>query len=252
MSDRQVFLKAACIPESPVSMAVVSDVKKYITDELERLGIRTIYSDKLSGISGAERFHADMGFCYAGEGHIYAACNSSPAVRARLREEGLIIHETKLPITAAVPSLNVRILNNKLLCCTRTADSELLRNYADRNYSILHTNQRYTACSCAVINGNALITSDESVYRLCPKNDIDVLKISPSHIELEGYSYGFIGGCCGLIAKDMLAFSGDISAHPDYENIKSFSANHNVSLLSLSDKPLYDIGGILPIKEKLR
>ena len=43
---------------------------------------------------------------------------------------------------------------------------------------ILHTNQSYAKCSSAVVGENAIITSDESIYRVCIENKIDVLKIS--------------------------------------------------------------------------
>ena len=247
MTER--FLTAACIPENKVCTAIVSYSKQYIIDELERIGIRTVPSDCLSGISGAERLHADMGFCHAGGGLVFAACNSEEQTCKRLIAEGAEVHKTSAPVSADVPSINVRILSDKVLCCTRTADRGLFDYFRERGFGILRTNQRYTACSTAVIAENALITADESIYRLCLEKGIDAHKISPGHIELEGYDYGFIGGCCGLVSKDTLAFSGNISMHPDYADMKAFAAGYGVSLLPLSDRPLYDIGGILPIKE---
>ena len=250
MSQRS--LSSACIPESRVCTALVSYSKRYIIDELERIGIRTVPSGSLTGISGAERLHADMGFCHIGAGHIFAACNSDEKSRRQLSAAGLTVHLTAAPVSAASPSLNLRILSDKLLCCTRTADSELIDLFRAKGFGILHTNQRYTACSTAIVAENALITADESIYRLCLSSGIDALKISEGHIDLEGYSHGFIGGCCGLISKDTLAFSGDISMHPDYPDMKAFAASYGVSLLSLSDSPLYDIGGILPLTEERR
>ena len=247
MSER--FLSSACIPEGRVCTAVVSYKKQYIIDELGRLGITAVPSGRLGGLLGAEGLHADMAFCYIGSGHIFAACNSEEQNCQQLIDAGLTVHKTGAPVSAAVPSLNVRILSDKVLCCTRTADSELIDTLQSKGFSILHTNQRYTACSTAVIAENALITADESIYRLCLEKGIDAHKISPGHIELEGYDYGFIGGCCGLVSKDTLAFSGNISMHPDYADMKAFAAGYGVSLLPLSDRPLYDIGGILPIKE---
>ena len=65
---------------------------------------------------------------------------------------------------------------------------------------------------------------------------------------LEGYPYGFIGGSCALFSPDTLAFFGDISKHPDYSNIRSFTKNHGVDIISLSNQELYDAGGIIAIK----
>ena len=87
------------------------------------------------------------------------------------------------------------------------------------------------------------------IYKICVANQIDVLKISVGDILLDGYAYGFIGGCCGLVSKDTLAFSGNVGLHRDFENMRDFTRNHHVELYSLTNEKLYDIGGILPIKE---
>ena len=250
MIKNERFLETACIPQHSVSLALVSDIKKDITDELQRLGVRSISPGRLEGISGAESLHADMSFCYLGEGELLAALNAAEEPVKLLRGEGLLLQRTANAVSAAAPGLNARILNDKLLCCTKTAASELLSRAESRGLHILHTNQRYTACSSAVISENAMITSDESIYRLCLANKLDALKITHGHIELEGYSYGFIGGCCGLIARDAIAFSGDVTMHPDYESMRAFAANYGVSFVSLSRNRLYDIGGIMPVKER--
>ena len=76
-----------------------------------------------------------------------------------------------------------------------------------------------------------------------------MLKIQKGFISLPGYDYGFIGGCCGKLSKNILAFTGKIESHPDYNNIKDFCRNYNVNVLSLTNDDLLDIGGILPIAE---
>ena len=81
------------------------------------------------------------------------------------------------------------------------------------------------------------------------QNKIDVLQISAGDIELDGYAYGFIGGCCGFIDKSTLAFSGNISLHRDFADIRDFAGNYHIKLHSLTNGKLYDIGGILPVKE---
>ncbi len=77
---------------------------------------------------------------------------------------------------------------------------------------------------------------------------MDILKITPGYVNLEGYEYGFLGGACGMIGKGKLAFTGSIQNHPDYSDMKSFCDQKKVELISLTDGPLLDIGGILPLK----
>ena len=134
-----------------------------------------------------------------------------------------------------------------MICNTKTAYKPALKLLKEK--IILHTNQRYAKCCCAVVGENALITSDNGIYKICLANKIDVLKISVGDILLDGYAYGFIGGCCGFISKNTLAFSGNVKLHKNYTDIRDFARNYHVELYSLTNGKLYDIGGILPIKE---
>ena len=245
---KEEFIISPNLPQGRASLVLMSGRRPAAAEELSRLGIRRTDPGRLEGISGAEGYHADMSFCHIGGNRLFFASNGDPSAVSRLSSEGFSLTTADSPVTAKRPSLNVCIIGNKVLCDTRTADEELLRLLSGEGHKVLHTNQRYTRCSSAVLGNNAIITSDPSVYALCKENGIDVLKICPGYIELDGYEYGFIGGCCGLLSPDTLAFSGRIGLHPDYENIRSFAGEYGIELLSLSDEPLYDVGGIIALK----
>ena len=114
------------------------------------------------------------------------------------------------------------------------------------NLKIINANQGYTKCSTCIVNENAIITSDKSIYKSC-RNEMDVLLIRKGYIELPGTDYGFIGGSSFKYNRNTLVFTGNIELHPDYESIKSFAQNHNVELLSLTENTMIDIGSIIPI-----
>ena len=42
---------------------------------------------------------------------------------------------------------------------------------------------------------------------------------------------------------------GNVELHRDFENMRDFAKNYGVELYSLSNGQLYDIGGIIPVKE---
>ena len=223
------FLKNPNLPENMVSEVMLSDYKPEFKRELERMGIKATVPKMIENIEGSERYHADMSVLHiGGDKFLYAD---------KLSEE----------VTAEKPLLNICILGENVICNTKTAYKPALEMLKDKK--IIHTNQRYAKCCCAVISENAVITSDNGIYKICVANQIDVLKISVGDILLDGYAYGFIGGCCGLIAKDTLVFSGNVGLHRDFENMRDFARNHHVELYSLTNEKLYDIGGILPIKE---
>ena len=225
------FLKNPNLPENAVSEVMLSDYKPEFKSELERMGIKVTVPKAIENIRGSERYHADMSVLHIGGNQFLYA--------AELNEQ----------VTAEQPLLNICIFGNNVICNTKTVYKPALEMLKNRR--IIHTNQRYAKCCCAVAGENAVITSDNGIYKICLANQIDVLKISVGDILLDGYAYGFIGGCCGLIAKDTLAFSGNVKLHKDFANMRDFARNHHIELYSLTNEKLYDIGGILPIKQKV-
>ena len=107
----------------------------------------------------------------------------------------------------------------------------------------INVKQGYAKCSVAKVSDNAAITSDLSLYKAMLNKGIDVLLISDGNVRLDGYDYGFIGGCTGLYC-DKLYFMGNLELHPDSEKIKSFCKKHKRSPISLSNEPLFDGGSL--------
>jgi hypothetical protein len=116
----------------------------------------------------------------------------------------------------------------------------------------VNTRQGYTRCSCLPVTEDSFITSDEGTYLALTDAGADVLLVSPGHVELPGFDYGFIGGCGGglIICKNgmerrTIVFNGNLAAHPDHEKIAAFISDRNVSLKYFEEYPLRDIGSLL-------
>ncbi|MEG1686338.1 MAG: hypothetical protein RR276_00500 [Angelakisella sp.] len=109
--------------------------------------------------------------------------------------------------------------------------------------------QGYARCSVAVVSANAAITADTGLYDAMTAIGIDVLLIGAGDILLSGYDTGFIGGCCGLLDRDKLAFAGNLDCYQFGDSIKLFLKKHNVTPVMLHGGKLTDIGGILPLAE---
>lgn len=141
--------------------------------------------------------------------------------------------------------LNAKVFGKKILCNTNTV-SDYIKAYAlKNNYKLIHCNQGYAACSTVKLTDNAAITDDLSVYNTLSSIEIDCLMVSKGSVKLKGYSYGFIGGCCGMIENNLIAFTGNIDKHADSELIKNFFMKHCIDYINLSDGELIDIGGII-------
>ncbi|MDY2783839.1 MAG: hypothetical protein SOT80_10670, partial [Candidatus Pseudoruminococcus sp.] len=142
------------------------------------------------------------------------------------------------------------LLGDKMICRALSIDDKLMEYCKTNSIKIISVKQGYARCSTAVVAESAVITSDSGIYKACIENNIDVLKIENGYIEIEGYDYGFIGGSCGKLSNDILAFCGDIKAHKNYNNMKTFALNYGVNLISLSNKNLFDVGGFIPTKQE--
>ncbi len=114
-------------------------------------------------------------------------------------------------------------------------------------YRLYPTKQGYAACTVFPLGAHRAITADEGMARVLADAGIEVLRISEGAIALPPYAYGFIGGCGGRDG-DLAFFYGKIEGHPDYPAIKKFAEEAKISLVSLSDEPLCDLGGILFIE----
>lgn len=145
--------------------------------------------------------------------------------------------------------LNCKVIGNRIIC-NKAKISSFIKDYSYKSHiELIHTNQGYAACSAIVLNDNALITDDESIYLSSKSNGIDCILISKGSVKLKGYNYGFIGGTCGMLDKNLLAFTGKLKSHSDAERIISFLNKHHINYIELSDEPLIDIGGIIPLIE---
>ena len=122
--------------------------------------------------------------------------------------------------------------------------SSLIRDYAGASNIVLRSvKQGYAKCSVCKVGERAAITADTSLYKAMRADGYDVLLISAGHIGINEYDTGFIGGCSGCDGERVY-FSGNISLHPDGEAIKSFCAKHGMSVVSLSNEPLFDVGSL--------
>ena len=119
-----------------------------------------------------------------------------------------------------------------------------------RGYHPIFVAQGYANCSVAVVDEHSIITADCGIAKACRAAGLDVLQICPGFIRIPVYDTGFIGGCCGKLGADQLAFTGRLDSHPDGMKIRAFIKECGVQIIELTDEPLFDIGGLLQLKTK--
>ncbi len=104
--------------------------------------------------------------------------------------------------------------------------------------------QGYARCSVLACSDRAIITSDKNIRESARREGIEALLISPGHIELPGERYGFIGGTGALAPDGRVVVLGDISRHPDADDIYGFISEHSRGCIQAPGLTLYDAGGL--------
>lgn len=236
------------LPQDNAKIVVMSTNNKELVNRVEKLGIKVLSSENLSKLLIFEQYHTDLQFLHYNKDTVFVL-KECTSLKENLKKYFPNVIEISKNIDKNYPNnvmLNCVVLNDKLICNTKTIADEVLQMAIKDNLKIINANQGYTKCSTCIVNGNAIITSDKSIYKSC-RNEMDVLLIRQGYIKLSGTDYGFIGGSSFKYNRNTLVFTGNIKLHPDYESIKSFAQNHNVKFLSLTENTMIDIGSIIPI-----
>lgn len=140
--------------------------------------------------------------------------------------------------------INAATIGKYLIANKKTVAREILEISEKEGLALINVNQSYPNCSILKINDENVITADVGISRALGEVGINVLLITPGHISLPPYEYGFIGGASGVDGKTVY-FLGDIMTHPDGKRITEFIENLGMKAVSLDSGELQDMGGIV-------
>ena len=222
--------------------------EKYISEPLKALGYEVLSLPPFDKLDTPVAAHPDM-LVWIYEKKIITHAEYYPLARSvfeKLEKSGYEIVLSEQIISKKYPSdvpLNCALVGNFLIA-NIAALPPLIANVAKENQiSVLHVNQGYAKCSTLIVDDNSVITADASIAKACSSVGIDVLSISEGNIRLDGYGYGFIGGCGG-VDESRIFFAGDPMLHPDGNAIIDFCEKHGKQITVLSDMPLLDVGSL--------
>ena len=244
------YIENPNFPTSKLKSAIVANADSKITEFIKSFGIELFYTESNTDIDGSIAKHADINAFYIGNGKIVLD-ESQKELKSFLTERGISIIFPEKSVCGAYPGdckLNCVALGNRIITRVASTDEYILNGFCAEN--IINVNQGYARCSVCIVNENAVITDDVSIYKACLNHRIEALLISKGNIALPGHNYGFIGGASSLIDKDKLIFFGDITKHIDYERIDIFLNKHGCKYEYLSNHNLTDIGGMILIEEE--
>lgn len=244
------FIEKPNLPQSRVTLAAISGIAGESIKKLSLLGIEIIKIPCNRNLPIPVNSHADLQILHLGENKIYS-CNEH-LFSGELQPKFNLI-KIGAEVGNKYPNdvlLNCAVIGKNLICNTKTVAREILEFAEQNGLTVIHVNQGYAKCSICIINENAIITDDDSIFSAAGNFLNDVLFVSKGSIGLKGYNYGFLGGCCGKIDKNKIAFNGRIDSHADCNKIIDFLSRNNVECIELNNERLVDIGGILPLCEE--
>lgn len=237
------FLKTPYLPAGQVLWAV---------GDIDIKGINMIkpYYNKLLPLSMAR--HADLSFCYLGEGIAVSAPEAFEYYSAETEDIGLKIIKGSLYVGRTYPfdaAYNVCIMKDKIFCKKSITDPVLLSTACDMGYEIININQGYAKCSVCPVDEKSAISADMSFYRAASKAGIEVLQITNGQIVLNGFDNGFFGGCAYMPAKAEMGIAGDIKSLPQCEKITAFLSERGITLKNGKGE-VRDFGSFIPVIEE--
>ncbi len=250
MLQHNRIIKRPNLPESAVTEVIISESAGESIKKLESMGITCRQIKKEPKLPVPVASHSDLQILHLDNNVMF--CHIDNFILLSNELNGFCLKTIPEEMGSKYPNdvrLNCAVIGNKLICNTKTVSKAIIEYAEKLEYQIINVNQGYTKCSICVVNENAIITDDKSIYTAAGNFLNDVLLIEKNSIRLEGYNYGFIGGCCGKTDRNKIFFNGAIESHSEHNKIIDFMSKNDVSITDIPNMPLTDIGGIIPLRE---
>ena len=237
------FVKIPYLPEKRITLAI---------GDLQLEAVRVIKPYRLDVMPLSMQRHADLSFCYLGDGVAVCAPEAYSYYKTELDGTGIELIKGGIGLKGNYPfdaAYNVGIVGDKIYCKKAITDIVLLSVAESMGYDIININQGYAKCSICPVDRHSAISADMSFYKAAVKEGMDVLLITNEAIGLEGFANGFFGGCAFKYDKDGLFVNGDVRQLPQYENIRKFLEKREIKLVYDSGQ-VTDFGSLIPIMEE--
>ena len=230
-------MRAICITNPDTDDEIIRNLKK-----LDILPIKGPFNnDVAKPLAG----HPDLQFFILGNNLFYTS--GTPKSFLKKIDSFLNPIEGTAKIKDPYPNdiaYNIALTGTHAFHNSRYTDQVIKQELQNQDINIIHVNQGYTKCSTMIIAPDTIISADSGIHSKAEINNAQSLLISPGHIELPGYMYGFIGGASGLF-NEYVFFTGTIDHHPDYKKIIDFIEASGQKPVFLSSKKAADYGSLL-------
>jgi hypothetical protein len=218
--------------------AKVALQKRFLLFELESKDI--VYP----AISG----HPDI-FIYSSDGTVVIAPNSPQSLILFFERNSIpfIFGEKEVGFFHPETShFNAISTSNYLIHNSNFTDTTIKKISGQKEW--INVQQSYTRCNVISLKNDVFITSDKGIYTTLTKKNISTFLLTPKSIVLEGFEYGFIGGCAGVLNQEIY-FIGNLDYYVEGVRLRKIIKQQKYQLIELYDGPLFDGGGIIFVKQ---
>lgn len=246
------FVESPNLPRGQVRLCVMSGQYPELCRSVEALGVEVVRTGPCPGLPEPVAYHGDLQVCHLGGAELLLEPRA-PGLMAGLTRRSFRCRGVSRPAGSVYPEdvrLGMLLLAPFCFGEMGAAAAEAVDFLRQRDWELVHSRQGYARCSVAVAGEGGCITADPTLYGLLRERGVDCLRIAPGDIRLPGYDTGFLGGCCGLLAPDRMAFTGSLARYREGERVADWLRKRGIAPVFLSDGPLIDIGGILPLMEE--
>ncbi len=245
------------LPNLPLQCKAVLYGEKY-TDKIKKTfelhHIKSIIVPDNPFVDKRLSGHADLSVLHAGgERILLAPYLKGSELSSYLQSLGAALTFPQIRQCEIYPEdaqLNLCVIGKRVLYNINSVPDcivENLTNCCDMRFQ--SSRQGYSRCAVCVVDEQSLITADRGIAAAAEALGMQVLRIAPGAVVLDGFPYGFIGGASFKISEKKLAFTGRLDDHPDCRRILSFLQEREIEPLFLTQEPIFDMGSAIPILE---
>lgn len=245
------FVNKPFLPQKDIKTALVDyRIGDEALEALTGFGIEVIKNMPCKDLYDAINGHPDIVVFHIGDNRLIVAPNVFDLLQPVLLKKGFALTKGETWLNRNYPeniAYNVLRIGSFAFHNTKYTDKTIIEELKKESIELIHVNQGYTKCSACIVDKNSIITSDYKLAKTLERYGIESLLIKPGGIILEGFDYGFIGGSCGLLSKNVMAFTGKLDKIQDNYKIVDFLNSKGIEVKILSTKQIFDIGSIIPL-----
>ena len=250
------FVKYPNLPQDCSSIIICDKYCNKLISGLEALDIQVFTMPDNPILPGSVSYHTDLSVFHGGDRVLFLSVQLKHSdFTNRLKKAGAELKyfsEGETPEYPGDVRGNICCIGKRCILNPDTADPAIKRFILEKQLELIPVRQGYTRCSVCIVDENSIITADRMIARKAKEAGLEVLLIEPGSVQLEGFSYGFIGGAAFKTSHRVLCFTGVLDAFPkeDRNRILAFLDERSIEPVYLTDQPAFDIGGAVPLTER--